>query len=123
MGGYRVHVPSFDINSSIPINNIPGTGRISTLFVRDLIASQRDPSNPVRHIVQAIGTSSQENGGAFVESVMSGVQRPKVHAECNDPLRGQPSGHCVCGHSAFPSHLLNNTTMSVCFYNWHVSLY
>ncbi|KAH8804507.1 hypothetical protein F5884DRAFT_409532 [Xylogone sp. PMI_703] len=63
---------------------ILGAGRISTLFVKDLITSNNDPSMPVQHVIQAIGTSSYVKGEAFVNSTLFGVQCPKLYIDYND---------------------------------------
>ena len=63
----------------------PGTGTISTLFAKDLLASQDDPTTPVHHIIQAVGTSSREKKRAFVESaIFEQVQSPTVYANHDD---------------------------------------
>ncbi|KAH8649344.1 hypothetical protein BX600DRAFT_112767 [Xylariales sp. PMI_506] len=67
------------MGSELPILRwgILGTGWISTMFVTDLLISR--PDAPVKHIVTALGTSSQEKGTAFIEKVWKDSSAHKPH--------------------------------------------
>ncbi|PYH84781.1 NAD(P)-binding protein [Aspergillus uvarum CBS 121591] len=58
---------------------ILGTGWISTMFVTDVIAPRINA--PVRHVVAALGSSSEEKGAMFVQKVWaySSAPRPRIY--------------------------------------------
>ncbi|KAF2187910.1 NAD(P)-binding protein [Zopfia rhizophila CBS 207.26] len=79
---------------------IIATGQISSWFVRDLALSR--PDAKAKHIIQAIGSSSKEKGGAFVKQWIPNVSPPptvygsyeQVYAEPNVDITyiGTPHG-------------------------------
>ncbi|KAH9211512.1 hypothetical protein DL95DRAFT_341671 [Leptodontidium sp. 2 PMI_412] len=60
---------------------ILGTGWISTMFVKDLLAPR---SSPTKHTIAALGSSSLEKGNAFVEKswqIAPDQPKPAVYAD------------------------------------------
>lgn len=95
-----------------------GTGNISTLFVRDLIASENDPSTPVRHIVQAVGTSSAERRHVFVESALfEEAQRPTAYANHHDLVSDTQVDIVYIG---LPNHLHKGACLAAIASHKHV---
>lgn len=46
--------------------------------------AQRDASTPVKHVIQAIGTSTLEKGARFVEATLTSAQHPTIYVEYED---------------------------------------
>ncbi|KAK4065670.1 hypothetical protein Trihar35433_7790 [Trichoderma harzianum] len=63
---------------------IIGTGHISTLFVKDLVVAQSHSSTPVRHIIEAVATSSLNKGLKFLETTETTLQNPKIYTKQED---------------------------------------
>jgi predicted dehydrogenase len=63
---------------------IIATGLISSWFVQDLSAPRKSP--PVKHVIQAIGSSSTEKGDAFVAKHLPG-QSPTVYGSYEEVYR------------------------------------
>ncbi|EEU34936.1 uncharacterized protein NECHADRAFT_39702 [Fusarium vanettenii 77-13-4] len=63
---------------------IIATGQISSHFVQDLILER--PDAPVRHIVQAIGSSSIEKGQAFASKFLPGFT-PNIYGSYHECYR------------------------------------
>lgn len=64
--------------------NVTGTGTISTLFVKDLILTQSIGANPIRHVIQAVATSSRQKAVDFLEETAAILQSPTIYTTHED---------------------------------------
>lgn len=97
---------------------IPGTGTISTLFAKDLLASRDDPTTPVHHVVHSIATFSSEKREAFMRSAtFTQIESPKVYPSHED-LYADPEIDIV--YVGLPHHLHKGACLAAIAAGKHV---
>lgn len=105
-------------DTGMKCNAMTGTGTISTLFAKDLVASRDDLRTPVHHVVHGIATSSSVKREAFMQSTTyTQIESPKVYAKHED-LYADP--HVDIVYVGLPHHLHKGACLAAMTAGKHV---